>query len=124
MTNDQFRAMFPEFISVERFPDATVNVWLSVATASLPADRWGAWLEMGLGLFTAHQLALTGREAAAIAPGSAAVGPLASKSVGGVSASYDTAAGTVAGGGHWNLTSYGIRFMAFAELVGAGGIQL
>lgn len=123
----QFRTDFPEFADAAIYPDATVNLWLGVAGISLPADRWGALLDLGTELFIAHHLAVgAGNTKAAAAggiPGSAG-GVISSKSVDKVSVSYDTGAGTLEGGDFWNRTTYGIEFLRYARMMGAGGIQL
>ncbi len=127
MTNDEFRALFPEFTSVETYPDAQVVFWLNLAGNALPADRWGDYLTLGQALFAAHNLVLGARETQGMAAGRAAgtvSGPMTSKSVGGVSASYDVATASMAGGGDWNLTSYGQRFQRLSRMAGMGGIQL
>jgi hypothetical protein len=51
-------------------------------------------------------------------------GPIASKSVGGVSISYDVGAVTIENAGHWNGSQYGIQFYQLAMIVGAGVTQL
>lgn len=122
LTNDRFRNMFPEFGSIEAYPDVLVNSWIEIAGSALPSRRWGNFLVQGLGLYVAHNLALGAR--AKTGSAGAVSGPMSSKTVGSVSASYDTSAVTIAGGGEWNLTSYGIRFWRIMRLVGAGGIQL
>ncbi|QEE24583.1 DUF4054 domain-containing protein [Rhodanobacter glycinis] len=123
----QFRTDFPEFADAAIYPDATVNLWLGVAQVTLSADRWGALLDLGTELFIAHHLAVgAGNTKAAAAggiPGSAG-GVVSSKSVDKVSVSYDTAAGTLEGGDFWNRTTYGIEFLRYARMMGAGGIQL
>lgn len=122
-----FRADFPEFADEAKYPDALINLWLGIGAKRLPEDRWADLLDHGLGLFTAHHLVLARRNADAAAKGGApgaAAGILSSKSVGPASASYDTGSAALEGGGHWNLTAYGTQFLALAQLVGAGGIQL
>lgn len=127
MDATQFRTDFPEFSDTNAYPDATVNLWLGVAQVTLPADRWGALLDLGTELFIAHHLAVgAGNKKAAAAggiPGSAG-GVVSSKSVDKVSVSYDTGAGTLEGGDFWNRTTYGIEFLRYARMMGAGGIQL
>lgn len=127
MDATQFRTDFPEFADTTAYPDATVNLWLGVAQTTLPADRWGALLDLGTELFIAHHLAIgAGNKKAAAAGGipGAAGGVIASKSVDKVSVSYDTTAGTIEGGDFWNRTTYGIEFLRYARMMGAGGIQL
>lgn len=123
----QFRTDFPEFASETTYPNATIALWLNVASLSLPADRWGTLLDIGTELFVAHHLVVGARDAKAAAgggiPGQTG-GALASKSVDKVSVSYDTGASTIEGGDFWNSSTYGIQFLRMARMAGAGGIQL
>lgn len=123
----QFRTDFPEFASTDVYPDPTVNLWLGVAQATLPADRWGALLDLGTELFIAHHLAIGAANAKAAAaggiPGSTG-GVVSAKSVDKVSVNYDTTAGTIEGGDFWNRTTYGIEFLRYARMMGTGGMQL
>lgn len=122
-----FRNDFPAFSDAARFPDATVNFWLNLGKQMLPADRWCNLLDYGLELFTAHHLAIGDMETKANAAGGVPgqiKGPETSKSVDKVSVSRDAASVTLTDGGFWNMTSYGVRFLQMARMVGAGGIQL
>lgn len=86
-----------------------------------------------MGLFIAHFCTLYLQTAAE--PGSAAAeilaagelrGLQASKSVGGVSISYDynTALSGLDQWGGWTTTAYGAQFAALAKLYGKGGMQV
>lgn len=116
-----FRAEYPEFADVSTYPDARVTRFITLAEALLPACRWGDLLEEGLVLFTAHSLTVAARNA--LEAGSIAA-PMKSKTVDTMSASFDTSAVTLADGGYWNQTSYGIQLLGWARIVGAGGVQL
>jgi hypothetical protein len=122
----QFRTDFPEFADTSKYADAQVDMWLTVAGLSLPTDRWGALLDLGTELFIAHHLVIGARDAKASSngiPGQTG-GAMASKSVDKVSISYDTTASTIEGGDFWNSSTYGIRFLRLARMMGAGGVQL
>ena len=116
-----FRTHFPEFTDTAAYPDATVTFWLGYAVKMLPGDRWGTLLDLGIELFIAHNLVL-GKQSA-VRPGSV-TGPMNSKSVGALSAGYDTGAVTFEDAGHWNATAFGSRFYQLARTMGAGGMQL
>ena len=79
-------------------------------------------------LFVAHNLALEEQAVNSAnvggVPGVGVGGIVSSKSVGGVSISYDTTSGIEENAGHWNLTTYGKRFMRFVRIFGAGPAQL
>lgn len=123
----QFRQDFPEFSDTTRYTDAVVDFWLIVAVSLVNECRWGVLTDQGIELVTAHHLALAARDGATGEIGGIPgqmTGPLASKSVDKVSSSYDTGAATIEDGGFWNLTSYGVRYLTLAKLMGMGGIQL
>lgn len=122
-----FRQSFPEFTDTTRYPDSLVTFWLDVVTRMLNPDRWADMLDIGLSLALAHHLVLAVRDQntaqAGKVPGTV-LGMQTSKSVDTVSVSYDVSAVTNEGGGFWNMTSYGVRFLGMARLFGAGGVQL
>ncbi len=122
-----FRTIFPEFLDTTAYPDASVTFWLGIAANFINVDRWGTLADLGTALFTAHYLSV-GRQAAKSGaaggtPG-AATGIATSKSVADVSVSYDAALASVKDGGHWNLTTYGTRYLELVGMFGAGGVQL
>ena len=122
-----FRASFPEFTDTSAYPDSQIAFWLGTAANLVSEARWGDIYSLGIQLFTAHNLVIAKRRQKAAAgsaiPGVSA-GVLSSKSVDKVSASYDTTSGTIANGGAWNLTDYGVQYLQLAQLVGAGGLQI
>jgi hypothetical protein len=122
-----FRQDFPEFADTTKYPDSVVAFWLDLAEALLPVCRWGTIWPKAVELFTAHHLVIAARnkqtEAAGGTPG-AVSGPMTAKAVDKVSASYDASAVTIEDGAFWNLSTYGIEFLYFARMFGAGGVQL
>ncbi|MBV8159131.1 MAG: DUF4054 domain-containing protein [Dyella sp.] len=127
MTPEQFRQDFPEFNDTTKYPDATVQLWLTVSISLVNPDRWGVLTDQGIELVTAHHLALAKRDQDAAAAGGTpgeVKGPTSSKSVDKVSVSYDTGAVTLQDAGFWNQTTYGVRFLTIARAMGAGGLQL
>lgn len=122
-----FRTAFPEFADASTYPDAMVDLWIAAAGQLMAADRWASLLDLGTQLFVAHNLVLGARDRKAAANGGVggtSGGVVASKSVDKVSVSYDTGAGTLEGGGAWNLTTYGVRYLQLARMIGAGGMQI
>src|SRR5215831_17482671 len=107
-----FRAMVPAFADVGSYPDATIQLWLDLA----PVDPclWGQWYQLGQGLWAAHELAKFGPAGASAGNPTGLGGPIASKSVGPVSVSYDTGIGAEEGAGQYNLTMYGRQFIHYA----------
>lgn len=124
ITVNQFRKMLPEFSDSSIYLDEMIEPWLGLATSLLNQPRWGTFYNMGIALFTAHELTL-GRQAQITAsrggvPGFG-VGAVTAKSINGVSVSYNPGLSTLEGGGDWNLTTYGMRFLRFARMYGSGG---
>ena len=122
-----FRQNFPEFADTEAWPDASINFWLGIAANRVNPCAWGELADLGTCLFTAHNLVVAARRAKAAAAGGmpgATQGVQTAKSVDKVSASYDARATTVDGAGNWNATDYGVQFWQYAEMMGAGGLQL
>ncbi len=127
VTVASFRVDFPEFASTTTYPDATVSFWLNASAMLLSADRWGDLLDLGTELFMAHNLALAAKDTISASRGGVpgtSTGIVSAKSVGAVSTSYDVASVALDKGGAWNLTSYGIRYLQLARLIGPGGVQL
>ena len=127
MTSDDFRQDFPEFADETKYPDSLVDFWLTVSVSLVNPDRWGVLTDQGIELCTAHHLVLSARDEQVASIGGIPgqmTGPQSSKAVDKVSASYDTGAATIDDGGFWNLTTYGVRYLTLAKLMGAGGMQL
>lgn len=129
VTNASFRQDFPAFANTTSYPDGMVTFWLTFATNLLTpaADRWGAMFDQGVELVMAHNLTIEYRSntlASVGAPPGEATGMTNNKSVDKVSTGFDTASVAEEGGGHWNLTNYGSRFLRLARMIGAGPIQL
>ena len=130
-SKETFLALYPQF--KDKVPEAFFDMYTSLANASLSYQRYyDAW-EMVMGLFIAHFCTLYLQTAAE--PGSTAAeilaagelrGLQASKSVGGVSISYDynTALSGLDEWGGWTTTAYGAQFAALAKLYGKGGMQV
>ena len=130
-SKETFLALYPQF--KDKVPEAFLDMYTSLANASLSYQRYyDAW-EMVMGLFIAHFCTLYLQTAAE--PGSTAAeilaagelrGLQASKSVGGVSISYDynTALSGLDQWGGWTTTAYGAQFAALAKLYGKGGMQV
>jgi hypothetical protein len=126
-----FLADFPEFVGYQQ---SAIQYWLNLAykmlagSQTLGAQRWGSLLDQpGVELFAAHNLVLEKLAQNSARTGAVpgfTTGVTASKSVGPVSVSYNTDAGMELDAGHWNLTTYGTRFISLARMVGSGGFQV
>lgn len=125
ITVANFRDLFPEFSDSSVYLDERIEPWLTLAQTMLPASRWRNLYTMGVSLFVGHYLTL-GRQAELTASRGGApgigLGVLTSKSINGVSAGYNTQLAALRDGGDWNLTTYGVRFLSFARMIGSGGV--
>lgn len=128
---EQFRADFPAFAnndtSPEAYPDEAVLMYAKIAPLFLDATRWGDAYTIGQELFIAHNLVLDGMgnvEGARTGLVGFAKGPVSSEGGDKVSVSYDTAAAMEKDAGHWNLTTYGLRFRQLSRMFGAGAVQV
>lgn len=124
MTVEEFRTAYPAFAAVD---GATIQHWLNASKNFIDDARWGDLADMGRGLFVAHWLASSAmdeRAAGSDAIGGASAGIVTSKSVGGVSFSYDVSSVASADAGMWNQTSYGRKYWRLAQMFGNGGLQL
>ncbi|KUZ78296.1 DUF4054 domain-containing protein [Burkholderia ubonensis] len=122
----QFRQSFPEF-DATTYPDSLVQFWMTVAVSLVNPTRWMELTDVGVGLVTAHHIALAVKDQKTAAIGGMpgqVTGPQSSKGVDKVSASYDTAAVAIRDGGFWNGTMYGVRYLSLAQMMGSGGMQL
>jgi hypothetical protein len=127
VTPAQLRTDFPEFSDTTQYPDPMIQTWLTVACSLVNGSRWMELTTLGIELVTAHHLVLGARDQMAAAVGGVPgqmTGPTSAKAVDKVSTSYDTQAAAVDGGGFWNLTSYGARYLTLARMFGAGGLQI
>lgn len=127
MDNAQFRAAFPEFADIVRYPDAQLDFWATFATAQVNVCRWKTQAPLGVMLYVAHEITLAAQnqKAASIGgvPGQVS-GPANSKTVGSVTVGYDTQQTAERDGGYWNLTIYGKQFLRLARIFGSGVVQV
>jgi len=127
----QFQQNYDEFGNTEVYSPSVVQNVLTLAYLMLNSERWGAILDYGAQLFTAHYLALARRSAnenasdnSANNPTGTMIGPISARSVDKASVNYDTANAIIEGGNHWNLTIYGVQFLDMSRMVGAGPMQV
>jgi hypothetical protein len=125
VTYEKFVGVFDEFADTTIYSREKVQFWIDAAYSQINADRFGAHLELAVMLFTAHQLAFA-RMSSKQAQGGGIVGQFSgvqqSKSVGGVSVSYDTKSIVNEGAGHWNATTYGVRFYQMMRGLSTGPV--
>lgn len=134
MTPTLFRQVFREFAEPDTSPDDAINFFIGLAqnflngSTSSVGQRWDPTsLDYGIGLFTAHHLALSQRAVATASAGGIpgdVRGPATAKSVDKVSQSFDTKSVTWENEAFWSMTTYGVRLIDLARMFGAGGVQL
>ncbi len=127
VTIARFRSDFPAFSNAETFPDEVINFWLMVAKCQVNGGPWGNMWSVGVELYVAHHTVIDVRNQGEVAVGSLpglTRGAISSESVGPVSLSYDTAGSAEEGAGHWNLTTYGTRYINLVQQMGAGPVQI
>jgi hypothetical protein len=144
MTVGQFRIDYPAFADTARFSDAEIQYWINIACSppnisyAINPDRWGQFFILGLNLFVAHNLAVADMMKQRAGPPGTGTGPggsygysslvgagvPASKSVNGVSVSYDTSNGQEANAGWWGMTPWGNQYLYYLRLAGSAPVQL
>jgi len=144
MTVGQFRIDFPAFADTARFTDAEIQYYINIACSppnmsyALNERRWGQFFSLGLNLWVAHNLAVADMMVQKAGPPGTGYGPggsygytplvgsgvATSKSVNGVSVSYDNSIGMEANAGWWGLTPWGNQFLYYLRLAGSAPIHL
>lgn len=135
ITYTQFVGDFPEFSNTAPFPQSAFNYYLRFSCLML-TPVWGGpaapgdpleMYDIGTEMFIAHNLVLEAMNNKSVAVGGIpglTKGVVSSESPGQVTVTYDTNAGIEIDAGHWNLTTYGIRFVGMARLLGAAPMQV
>ena len=123
----QFRQTLPEFTNTEKYPDSLITGWGNIATLQVDPKRWKNQTQLGINLYTAHEITLEMQGISTAAIGGAPSGPTgvtSSKTVGSVTVQYDTQQAAEKDAGWWNLTTYGKQFIRLARIYGAGVVQM
>ncbi len=123
VTVASFRTGFPEFADETAYPESFIQFWLDWATKLTNKSRWGNVYDLGVQLQAAHNIVLEKQaqlQSENGNPPGTDVGPVNNKSVDKVSVGLDTGVGTEEGGGNWNLTTYGTRYLRLAKMIGSG----
>lgn len=122
-----FRANFPEFKDATKYPNTQITFWSGVAAKQVLESVWDDQWNVGVSLYTAHELVLSAQNEQASrfggSPGQQG-GIANNKTVGSTTVSYDSQSSTEKDAGYWNLTTYGKQFIRLVRIFGAGAIQL
>jgi Protein of unknown function (DUF4054) len=135
VTYQSFIADYPEFSNAMIFPQSGFNYWANFAMIMLtsvwgqaaPAGQPNSLFDIGEELFIAHNLVLEAMNQKSVAVGGIpglTKGVVSAENAGQVSVSYDTTAGIEEDAGQWNLTTYGIRLIGIARMLGAQPTQI
>lgn len=127
-TPAEFRVNFPEFASTTVYPDSQLTFWFAVAELLLSVTRWGdALRSLGMQLFVAHNMVLEQQAQQQAAKGNLPgwqTGAVNSKQVDKVHIGYESSGAMLPDAGHWNLTTYGTRYLYLVNMIGAGPVQI
>lgn len=122
-----FRKHYPEFGSIENYPNSAVEYYLTWATILMNPERWLSALPLAVELYAAHFLS---EEYAAFQnsrlnqPAGSISGPVSARSVDKVSLTYDVNSVVDTDAGDWNQTIYGRRLWRMVMIAGMGPIQV
>lgn len=126
MTPAEFKVLYPEFASES---DTRIQLCLDEAATMMDRCRWSQWYEKGLGLYTAHQIAIANYNAAT-ASGAGGVSAVANandwttKRVGDVSVTKDSAVAGKLVDNPWLKTTYGQEWVYYQKLAGIGAVAV
>ncbi len=136
-TSADFKALYPHFWGADGqliVPEAVMEMYISFALSIVNIARYHEGWKLCLCLVVAHFLTLYLRTvtpnpdggAAAVIKAAETRGLVASKSVDGVSISYDysTAISDLDGWADWKTTEYGIQFLTLAKAYNLGGMRV
>ena len=129
-TKEDFFAFYPQFEG--QVPENVINSFINLANSNINQKRWNKSWEFGMALFVAHFLTLYVKTSGTVevpnenlASGNVR-GIQTSKSVDGVSVSYDVSSvlTELDGWGSYKLTEYGIQLLTMARLLGKGNMYV
>ena len=125
-----FYAFYPQFEN--QVPETVIQSFINLAQANINKERWHDSWSFGMALFIAHFLTLYVKTCGTddnpdtnLLSGNVR-GIQTSKSVDGVSISYDVSSvlTELDGWGSYKLTEYGIQLLTMARLLGKGGMYV
>lgn len=129
LTVARFRKDMPAFADASDYPNDSVQFWIDIVLNDglFPYQRWGPQQLMIQEFYIAHELTLDHYAVASAQKGmgglGSGIGIATSKSVGGVSVSYDNNMGYDPAMGPYAYTMYGRRLWYYIQQAGAGPVQ-
>ncbi len=129
-TVDDFYAFYPQF--KDQVPENVIEAFVNLASANINIKRWHKSWKFGMALFIAHFLTLYIKTSGTVDDPQTNLasglvrGIQTSKSVDGVSVSYDVSSvlTEMDGWGSYKLTEYGIQLLTMARLLGKGNMYV
>lgn len=133
-SQEMFTEDFPQFFHAGKslIPENVLKMFIEQANNSIIPGRWGKMWRYCAGLYVAHFAALyamTYTESenstlSTLAASSGANGVISKATMGDTTVEYDTSAATsgTQSWGVWNDTKYGQQLIAYARMLGGGGI--
>lgn len=133
---DDFKLIYPHFFGEackNLIPIDVIEMYIEFAHASLKEKRYKRAWKTVMSLFVAHFLTLymqsvvdPDSSASTVIQAGQTKGLTSSKSVDGVSISYDfgTAINDLQGWAQWKLTNYGVQLATLAKAYGMGGMYV
>ncbi len=116
-----FRARFPEFSDDTEYPDPRVQLFIddSLIYIGTDEDRWGLKYNLAQSYITAHMLLVATKSE--LGDSSSQVGPVQSKSAGGVSVTKAVVAKDLSSGDEYYMsTTYGQQFILLRNICFVG----
>lgn len=115
ITPAQMKTRFPAFSTLD---DDYIQLFIDEAALVLNSDNWGDLSDLGLMYYTAHLIAIDQRIQSSVG-GGAAINPIASKSVDGVSISYSVNQPSKSDSAWLMSTAYGQRYLELRRSLGS-----
>lgn len=129
-----FLNIFPQFgPEINDNYQEIISMFIDMANASINYNRWQSKWRYGMALYTAHFYTLyletqagINKTLGQVVASASAQFPKASKSVGDVSVSYDTASitGDLPGWGAFKSTTFGLQLSTLAKILGKGSMYV
>lgn len=123
--DEEFRITFSEFSDSEIYPSPLINFWAAVGEVEIDFNRYQDLYVPALYCYVGHNLVLAAKNRLTAERGRGIpgqdTGVITSKHIEGVSKSMDVNVAATIGGGEFNLTTYGLKFLHFRKMATIGG---
>lgn len=120
VTPDSFKVRFPEFSSID---DGRVQLALDDASLIVDETRYATKYDLAIAYHAAHELKVA-TDISSSPSASSNVGPVSSKSAGGVSVSRAVSSIDLSSGdAYYQTSTYGIKFLSIRNLVRVPGFM-